>query len=91
MSQPVPVHVHHDAIAIGIELESGTPWKKLGGERATDRHAGQLARKWHSKLIVVFKLPDGYRYYCGLNRQGTPVAFDIYRPPTNRSQKRRSR
>ena len=93
MSQPVPAHVHTDAIAIGIELESGTPWKKLGGERATDRHAGQLASKWHSKLIVVFDLSDDFQYYCGLNKQGLLVKSKICPPDpdTRHSNKRRSR
>ena len=93
MSHPVSSDAHDDAIDIGSKLKSGTPWKKLDGERATGRHAGQLARKWHSKLIVVFNLSDGFQYYCGLNKQGLLVKSKICppNPGTHRSQKRRSR
>ena len=92
MTQLVPAHVHVDAIAIGKRLEGRQCPQNLGGKKATDYRASRLKTMWHSKLtIFVFDLSDGYRYYCGLNKQGMPVAFDIYRPATNHAQKRRSR
>lgn len=83
MSKPVPEHVHKFAIAIAKSLEGRQSPHNLGGKKATDHHACQLKRTWYSKLtIFVFDLPDGYQYYCGLNKQGMPVEFDIHLPAT---------